>query len=190
MVNIDLPDEIRDDLLARWREPHRDYHGIKHLESGLEYLDQLGGTPIERIAFWYHDAVHTNTSPDDELASAELVRAQLGAVLTPAEVTEVARLVMVTIGHDPEPGDEAGARISDADLAGLARPWEGYLDNIRGIRAELPHVDDHAWRIGRSAVLEQLLGHERLFHTAHGATHWEQRARANLVRELSALQPD
>ncbi|WP_197511770.1 hypothetical protein [Tessaracoccus coleopterorum] len=39
------------------------------------------GGPLERIAFWFHDAVHTSTSPADELASAELARELLGGTL-------------------------------------------------------------------------------------------------------------
>ncbi|NLE98797.1 MAG: metal-dependent phosphohydrolase [Propionibacterium sp.] len=185
---VDLPDDILDDLRTRWNEPHRDYHGIAHLETGLSYLAELGGSEIERVAFWFHDAVHSNTTPDDELASAELARRLLDGVITPAEIDEVARLVLVTITHNPDPRDAAGARISDADLAGLALPWERYQRNVEGIRFELPHVTDAQWRVGRSAVLERLLGGERLFHTDYGAQHWEERARANLQRELDELR--
>lgn len=187
-MTSDLPDEIRDDLLARWREPHRDYHGIRHLETGLGYVEQLGGDAIDRIAFWFHDAVHSNTTPDDERASAELARRMLRDVLTGPEVDEVARLVLVTVSHQPEPGDERGARISDADLAGLALPWEGYLRNVQGIRFELPHVDDEAWRVGRSAFLEGFLANEWLFHTDYGRAHWEAAARANMRQEIEQLR--
>lgn len=183
-----LPDDVRSALLERWREPHRDYHGVTHLESGLRHLDELGGTDVERIAFWFHDAVHTNTTPDDELASVAVARELLDGVLTPAQVDEVARLVLITIDHRPEPGDDAGARISDADLAGLALHWEGYRRNVAGIRFELPHVDDAMWRVGRSAVLERLLAGQWLFHTDHGRRHWEPAARANLQRELDELR--
>lgn len=184
----DLPEEVRAELLARYSEPHRDYHGVRHLEFGLARLDELGAGAIERIAYWCHDAVHSNTTPDDELASAEVARRLLANHLTLQEIDEVARLVLLTITHQPAEGDTSGAMISDADLAGLALDWGAYQRNVDGIRFELPNVTDDQWRVGRAAVLERLLGGEHLFHTPHGREHWEASARANLERELSALQ--
>ncbi|WP_140400632.1 metal-dependent phosphohydrolase [Gulosibacter sp. 10] len=181
----DLPDGAAGSLLERWREPHRDYHGEGHLRAGLRALAELGGTRLERIAFWCHDAVHTNTTPDDELASAEVARELLGAALEPAELEEVRRLILVTIDHAPEPGDAPGARVSDADLVGLASDWPAYLDNIRGIRVELPMLDESQWRARRRAMVERLLDREPLFRTAHGRARWEARARRNLRWELA-----
>lgn len=188
MVTSDLPDDVRDALLARWREPHRHYHGVTHLEYGLRALEELGGGMIERIAFWCHDAVHSNTTPDDELASAEVARELLADHLTIPELHEVVRLVMVTIHHSPEEGDDAGARVSDADLAALAADPETYERNIAGIRAEMPSITDEQWRTGRAAFLDGFLAYERLFHTAEGIERWERRARENLERERRGLR--
>lgn len=182
-----LPDDVATALLARWREPHRRYHGESHLRHGLDALGVLGATALERVAFWCHDAVHTNTTPDDELASAAVARELLAPHLAPEELAEVERLVLVTVHHQPEPGDDAGARISDADLAGLASDWDGYLRNVEGIRAELPALTDAAWREGRGAFLDGFLANERLFHTELGRMQWEPAARANLRRELQLL---
>ncbi len=182
-----LPDDVRDDLLGRWREPHRHYHGERHLVDGLAVLDQLGATDLERIAFWCHDAVHTNTTPDDERASAEVARRLLSEHLTLPEMREVERLILLTIAHRPARGDDVGARIVDADLAALALPWPDYERNTLAIRAELPHVSDEQWRLGRAAVLRRLLGVDHLFHTRHGRAQWEAPARANLERELQDL---
>lgn len=183
-----LPDEVRDDLLRRWREPRRHYHSESHLRLGLLSLEELGGTDLDRIAFWCHDAVHSNTTPDDEIASAALARTLLTPYLTPDEVDEVERLVLITIGHQPEPGDESGARIADADLASLAFSWPHYFSNTFAVRAEMPHLDDESWRAGRSKVLTELLSHEQLYHTSVGRERWEAAARENIRRELRALE--
>lgn len=182
-----LPDDVRADLLVRWREPHRHYHGESHLIHGLEVLDELCATDLDRIAFWCHDAVHTNTTPDDELASAQVARRLLAGHLTAREMEEVQRLILLTITHCPEPGDEAGARVVDADLAALALPWPDYERNTLDIRAELPHITDDQWCVGRRAFLEGFLAQEYLFHTALGRMQWEPKARANLRRELLLL---
>lgn len=187
MVTDDLPEDVSHALIARYSEPHRDYHGVRHLEFGLERLAELGAGPIERIAYWFHDAVHSNSTPDDERASAEVAREMLRDHLTIRELNEVVRLVLLTITHQPEPGDESGAMVSDADLAGLALDWASYSRNVEGIRFELPDVTDEQWRIGRAQVLRSLLDGEHLFHTEHGRTHWEAAARANMQRELDEL---
>lgn len=184
-----LPREVVDDLLARWAEPHRRYHATSHLDNGLEALELLGGGPLERIAFWFHDAVHTNTTPDDETASAGLAADLLAGHLPDVQVAEVQRLIMLTTHHQPEAGDLAGARVCDADLSGMGAPWEDYRANIRGIRAELGQFDDAQWRHGRARFLEAFLERDRIFHTPLGSGLWEERARANMERELSSLRP-
>lgn len=183
----ELPAATVDALLKRWREPHRDYHGETHLRSGLRALEELGGTRLERIAFWCHDAVHTNTTPDDELASVEVARELLSELLPASELEEVCRLILVTIDHTPERGDASGARIADADLVGLGYDWAGYRANIAGIRVELPRLTDEEWRERRLATVTMLQRHEPLFHTEYGRSRWEPRTRENLARELAEL---
>ena len=183
-----LPETVARDLLARWAEPHRHYHSTRHLVDGLAALEGLGGGRLERIAFWFHDAVHTNTTPEDEEASAFLAREALSGWLPSVEVGEVERLVLLTAHHRPEPGDDAGARVSDADLSSLGADEEAYRRNVQGIRAELLHLTDEQWRAGRSAFLHRFLQRERFYITAIAADLWERPARRNLTRELTALQ--
>ncbi|KAB1640561.1 HD domain-containing protein [Gulosibacter chungangensis] len=185
---LELPQSILESLLRRWQEPHRNYHGVTHLRSGLQALEKLGGKRLERIAFWCHDAVHTNTTPEDELASVEVARAVLGDALPASEFEEVCRLILVTIDHAPERRDIAGARIADADLVGLASDWAEYCANVEGIRVELPDLEDAAWRERRLATVGTLLRHEPLFHTELGRSQWQSKARENLSRERAELE--
>ena len=46
-----LPDDVALELLRRWAEPHRHYHGTSHLVDGLHALEVLDGGRLERIAF-------------------------------------------------------------------------------------------------------------------------------------------
>lgn len=188
MVTAGLPEHVQDELLRRWREPHRRYHGHNHLVYGLMTLAELGANRLELIAFWCHDAVHTNTSPDDEIASARVARRLLADVLDPRELDEVVRLILLTATHDPAPGDDAGARLSDADMSALARDWKTYRCAARAIRDELPQLSDEEFRVGRIRFLAGLLAQEHIFHTGHGRTHWEASARENLRRELAELR--
>ena len=97
------------------------------------------------------------------------------------------RLVRLTATHDPADGDPAGAVLSDADLAVLAAGPERYAEYVAGVRREYSHVPDEAFRRGRADVLRGLLAAPAMFRTATGRRLWEQRARANVEAELSAL---
>lgn len=183
-----LPDDVARALLERWSEPHRHYHSVTHLESGLVALEQLGGRRLEQIAFWFHDAVHSNQTPADETASAAVAEGLLADHLSSDEIAEVVRLIMLTAGHRTEADDGPGQRVCDADLSGLGAEWEQYSVNVAGIRAELPHLTDHQWREGRSAFLSHFVERDHLFATELGRDLWEQRARENLRRELDELR--
>lgn len=228
-------DAVGEELLRRWSEPHRTYHGTAHLADCLRSVQVAaeGLGPVPRtvlLALWFHDAVHDGEAVRDEERSAQLARDLLaplvgapsrsggasgpGALstgvpgrgapnegasgprptpdahmspLTPADVDEVARLVLLTTHHDPAPGDVAGALVSDADLAVLAGSPTTYRRYVRRVRAEYAHVDDAAWRVGRAEVLRNLLATEHLFATPVGRDRWESRARANLAGEIEAL---
>ena len=55
---VTLPEQIREALLVRWREPRRRYHGETHLRDGLNALRRLGGGEVEQIAFWFRETAH------------------------------------------------------------------------------------------------------------------------------------
>jgi len=181
--------DLGEELLRRWSAHGRAYHGPDHLAGSLTALASLGGDcRAERLAIWFHDAVHTGTAPADEHASAELAGVRLAETgLLSAEAAEVQRLVLVTIDHSPAPDDPAGARVSDADLAILGAEPAAYLASVDALRAESGQLDDLTWRQARRIRLATLLGSPRIFHTATGLHRWEAAARANLAAELTEL---
>ncbi|HEX4977353.1 MAG TPA: hypothetical protein VFV40_05755 [Nocardioides sp.] len=189
---------VRDRLLAAYADPRRGHHDLRHLAEVLDHLDVLLDEPVGpgtaevdpdavRLAAWFHDAVYDGR-PDDEERSARLAREALtDAGVEPAVVDEVVRLVRLTATHDPGDGDRAGAVLSDADLAVLAAEPGRYAEYVSGVRREYLHVPDAEFRRGRAEVLRGLLAAPALFRTATGRRLWEERARANVERELGAL---
>ena len=178
-------------LLARWSEPHRRYHDVAHLRGVLDAVDDLAGFAEDpdavRLAAWYHDAVYAG-APDDEENSALLAESDLSALGLPAGlVAEVARLVRLTVEHDPAPADRNGQVLSDADLAVLALAPEEYRSNTAKVRAEYGHVSDDDFRTGRARVIESLLAAPALYRTPDGRRLWEDAARRNLTSELHSL---
>ena len=185
-----------EDLLARWSQPHRKYHDRAHLLAVLSGLDQLTGLnerAIEHravyLAAWFHDAVYEGAA-DDEHASAALARVMLtGAGFGPELVSEVTRLVELTIKHDPALGDLAGQLLCDADLEVLSRPPGAYRRYAAAVREEYSHVPDSAFATGRSRILRELLAAPRLYSTPKGQKLWESTARENIEQELTELLP-
>ncbi|MQA95828.1 MAG: metal-dependent phosphohydrolase [Streptosporangiales bacterium] len=182
------------ELRARWAEPHRRYHTTTHLTAVLAAVDELAADADDpdavRLAAWFHDAVYDGIPGRDEERSAQLATARLPRLgLPPHRVHTVARLVRLTAGHDPQPGDADGAVLTDADLAVLGGTPEAYAAYANAIRAEYAHVPDAAFRTGRAAILDRFLTAQALFRTERGRTLWEARARTNIRKELRRLRP-
>lgn len=184
----DWPDqpELGRHLMTLWQEPWRRYHGPQHLAETLAAGDLLGCTRVERLSLWFHDAVHRNRPGEDELASASLAASWLGSARwAPAETAEVTRLILLTGNHRPPVGDQAGARVCDADLAVLGAPPERYRESVAQLRAEWD-LDEAGWRAERRTAVESLLATHH-YATPVGRTLWGARSRANLRAELARL---
>ncbi|MEU6734614.1 hypothetical protein ABZ929_15645 [Streptomyces physcomitrii] len=187
------PEAYAADLLARWAEPQRRYHTADHLLAVLGHIDTLAGHAADpelvRLAAWFHDAVYLPDREHNEDRSARLAeRALPEAGLSAGDTAEVARLVRLTVGHDPAAGDRNGEVLCDADLAILASAPDAYAAYTAAVREEYAFVPADAFRAGRAAILEQLLALPGLFRTPYGIAHWEGPARANLRTELDSLR--
>ncbi|MFE7094939.1 HD domain-containing protein [Streptomyces erythrochromogenes] len=186
------PAPYADRLLAAWAEPQRRYHTTAHLADVLARIDVLAPHAADpaavRLAAWFHDAVYRPDRSENEERSASLAERALPELgIDAARTAEVARLVRLTVTHDPAPGDTDGEVLCDADLAVLAGTPQAYAAYAAAVRDEYGFVPDEAFRTGRAAVLRQLLELPRLFRTPHGTAHWEAPARTNLAAELAAL---
>ncbi|MEZ3177182.1 hypothetical protein KYY02_00195 [Streptomyces pimonensis] len=183
-----------DDLLGRWREPQRHYHTPTHLTAVLDHIDVLAeyadDPDVVRLAAWFHDAVYLPDRSENEERSARLAERALPEAGVSAERTaEAARLVRLTVTHDPADDDRNGQVLCDADLAVLAAPPSSYAAYTAAVREEYRFVPNEAFRAGRADVLRQLLALPRLFRTPYGLEHWEATARHNMRGELEMLSP-
>ena len=182
-----------DDIVGRHREPHRRYHGVRHVVwvvrhvHALEHEVAVHDPPTVAAAAFFHDAVYDPPASDNEVESAALaerVLAELGWEERRCRV--VGDLVRATAGHEPN-GDPDRSVLIDADLAVLGSEPAAYLAYATGVRVEYGHLDDDEWRRGRAEVLRRLLAREPLYATEPGRRRWESRARANLAAELATL---
>jgi predicted metal-dependent HD superfamily phosphohydrolase len=182
--------DVRDALLAAYADPSRGYHDTLHLTEVLDRLDELThaglafDTTTGALAAWFHDAVYDGERDAEERSAVWAEEALAGT----AYAAEAARLVRLTETHDPADDDLAGQALCDADLAILAAPRERYDAYVAGVRRDYAHISDADFATGRRAVLHDLAGRARLFHTTYGRELWETAARSNLARELEQLQ--
>lgn len=194
-----LPPVLRprvDEVVARYREPHRRYHGIGHLDALASEFEAVAGGPGWRApaevaaAMLFHDAVYVPWRRDNEERSAGLAHEVLdGGVL---DVGRVERMIRATATHG-RPIDVADdpdlAHFLDADLAILGAAPEEYARYEAGVRAEYaPWIPGFLYRRRREAFLAKLLRRDPLFHTAFFAERYEARGRENLAGALTRLR--
>src|SRR5688500_9064894 len=179
-------------VIGAWSEPHRTYHGLAHLAAVLGLVGELSGAASDpaavALAGWYHDIAYDPERDDNEQVSADRARAGLRGLVPPDRVDEVARLVLLTAGHDAQPGDANGAVLCDADLAVLAGPPDAYVAYASAIRAEYGHLSDADFTAGRIAVRERLLALPALYRLPDAEERWTATAPANLRAELALLR--
>jgi predicted metal-dependent HD superfamily phosphohydrolase len=71
-----LSHDLRDELLARWSEPHRRHHDGAHLREVLDAVTLLAehGLVFDRdavdLAAWFHDAVY-DVGRDDKVVTTK-----------------------------------------------------------------------------------------------------------------------
>jgi predicted metal-dependent HD superfamily phosphohydrolase len=186
-------DDVLEGLLERHLEPHRRYHTATHVMWVCRHVDELvANHPVDDhhailAAALFHDAVYDPRSSTNEADSAALAGRHLDDIGWPADrCVVVARLVNATAHHQVTAPDEAV--LLDADLAILGGQVHEYTAYATAVRAEYAHVDDHAWRTGRAAVLQHFLDQPSIFATDTMRHAREARARANLAAEMATLQ--
>ena len=195
-----------EDVLGRHREAHRRYHGIRHVTWVLRHVHALAAdVPVTDVgsvaaAAFFHDVVYDPRAGDNEEQSARLAERVLAELdWAPARRAAVAIMIRATADHVAAAAAASSAVTSDgadtavlldADLAVLGAEPAAYQAYATGVRAEYGHLDDDAWRAGRTAVLDRFLAADPLYATAPGRTRWTTRARANLAAERAALVVD
>jgi predicted metal-dependent HD superfamily phosphohydrolase len=192
--NATLPrqQELGENLIARYSEPHRRYHTTKHLLHVLTMIDQLGDDHdvfLVRLAAWFHDAVYAVPAGQvsNEEASARLAIRELSRVgLEQEDLNQIARLVRLTETHLPGPRDPEGELLCDADLAILASDPADYANYVAAVRKEYAQVPEEDFLAGRLAVLSELANRE-IFRTAKGR-QLTNAARTNVVAEMNELR--
>ena len=168
---------LLEELLARYREPHRHYHTLRHLEECFEKLDELrdlAAHPEEvALAIWFHDAIYDPGRDDNEARSAAWARRTVGE--------PIAELVMAT-RHDAVPAKVDAQVLVDVDLAILGAPPRRFEEYERQVREEYCWVPAPDYDLQRRQILDTFLARPTIYNTRRFIERYEAQARRNLAR--------
>lgn len=185
-------------LAARYSEPHRHYHTVRHVAEMLTVLEDLWPRDLPQedrtiglLATFFHDAVYDGTSRTNEEDSivlfGQFVQDMSGCV-SEHVATRVAHLIDATKSHHHVEGDDQLAMFLDADMSILGKPWERYQEYTRQVRMEYRHVPWAGYIKGRGAVLRSFLASPSLYGHPGAVDRFQGPALSNMGREVAWLE--
>lgn len=184
--------DIFEEIIARYSESHRHYHGLDHILDCLEKLDQVrhfANRPLVlEMAIWTHDIVYdARPNANNEERSADLSNKLLTKLhLDPIFIAEVRERIMPT-KHTYIPTGRDDCLIVDIDLASLALPPEEFDEMSEKIRQEY-NIPVDIFRIGRAEFFKKLLeSRPSIYLTEYFKTRYEVQAQENLKRVTAVL---
>ena len=174
---------LYDALIARYREPHRRYHTLQHLEECFAAFDEFAhfaerAADVE-LAVWFHDAIYDTRRNDNEQRSADLAQSATGSA-------RVHRLIMAT-RHEAVAHEADEKLLVDIDLWILGSPTQRFDEYEQQVREEYGWVPGPIYRRTRRKLLEALGARPTIYSTDRFVQRYEARARANLARSLAKL---
>jgi predicted metal-dependent HD superfamily phosphohydrolase len=183
--------EVYEDIIARYSEPHRKYHTVRHLDECFAKLSELRAMaerPAEvEIALWFHDAIYEKRSSENEARSADLaVDAVSDAGGSKDAASRIAELIMAT-RHAAVPDSMDAQVLVDVDLSILAAPTARFDEYEDQVREEYSWVPGFLFRKERRRILQEFLARPTIFNTLLFRERYETQARANLERSIERL---
>jgi len=182
---------IKDNLDSYYEGGSRVYHGVFHIDQGLEEFDQvrhLSEHPEELTIAWYlHDAMYDTRKKDNEEQSAELARLMMSKSRVPEDkIQRVLRIIQIT-DHKTPPKNIDEKLAVDIDLSIFGQSKEKYDWYSEGIRKEYFWVPKEQFKQGRKLVLQTFLDRNRIYYTDYFKNKYESQARINLESEIKSL---
>lgn len=176
-------------LASAYREPHRHYHTLRHLEECFTHLEILRPSAQHvaeiELALWFHDAIYDTHRRDNEARSGQWA-AQAIAPVSEEAANRVHGLVMAT-RHEAVPEGIDARILVDVDLSILGAPQERFDEYELQVREEYAWVPLPIYRRERRRILAAFLSRASVFNTGKFVQLYEAQARRNLERALARL---
>jgi predicted metal-dependent HD superfamily phosphohydrolase len=177
------------DLRNRYQEPHRRYHDLCHVDFCLKQLDMvaslLDDPDAAEMSIWYHDVIYEPNARDNETRSAGFFASYTVDRFADDFVANVQHLILAT-EHPEIVGEGDAIYVTDIDLSSFALPWDDFQRDNAALREERADLSDARFEEGKRRFLTTLLERPRIFRTDYFHDLYEDRARDNIRRYLSA----
>lgn len=173
---------IFENVIKRYAEYHRTYHGLVHL---CECFQSLRDNDCDRfheiaLAILFHDAIYDVRRTDNEQQSAELAKQELSSIgMHPVVINRIEKMILLT-KHDREPDSQDEMLMLDVDLAIFGSGTQRLIEYNRQIRVEYKHVPNQIYFNKRREVLQNFLNKDRIYHTQEFYYQFEKAARADI----------
>jgi predicted metal-dependent HD superfamily phosphohydrolase len=180
------------ELIARYSEPHRHYHTVRHLSECFDrwaLLRDFAPHPGEvEVALWFHDVIYDTHRDDNEAKSAKLAeKSAIDLGVRPDSARCIRSLILCT-HHVVEPVGPDEEALVDTDLSILGASPSRFAEYERQVRLEYAWVPEPAYRSRRSALLNAFLTRPHIYATDLFRERYEAQARANLQQSLENLR--
>lgn len=174
------------DLEKAYSKKSRHYHNLTHLKEMITcfetFRDQLQNPNEILFSIFYHDFVYSASKKDNELKSAEFALAVLSENVS-LNKELVFDAICATQQHQQNVIEDINWLI-DFDLKILAKDWEDYKIYFEQIRKEYRIYPDFLYKPGRAKALKHFLENEFIFQTEEFRNLYEEKARANIEKEI------
>ena len=189
---VDNSEVIHQRLLKAYRESHRHYHSLAHIEHCLAMFEQCKSQAANpdalEIAIWMHDIILIPARRDNEAVSAELYL-ELSVDAHSDEMRQlISRLIMATLHDGNSLEDADSVYMVDIDLSSFALGWDEFLRDSLNLRAESPHLNDADYQLNQTGFQRRLRTRPRFFLSDFFFERYEQQARNNLARYFEYLR--
>ncbi|MES2973204.1 MAG: N-methyl-D-aspartate receptor NMDAR2C subunit [Pseudomonadota bacterium] len=182
---------LRDQLVARYAEPHRKYHTLQHLGECIAMLGRYPGQPDHpgevEMALWFHDAIYDIGVPGNEERSALWARAELEAAGVSAAVARRLHAMVMATRHDVVPQTADEQLLIDVDLSILGAAPARFDEYEVQVRREYSAVPDGDFQRRRKQILLGFLARPAIYGTAFFSCLLEAQARKNLSASIARL---
>jgi len=176
---------------SHYREKHRAYHTLEHIQACLSHLDCQDINADKRreleLAIWFHDVIYSPYKSNNEALSAELAEATLSKLNDTNEtISNVSNLILLT-KHPAVPKTEQEQLMLDIDLSILGADPQLYSQYEDWIRKEYHWVPGVVYRKKRVKLLEQFMSQPTIYHSEYFLKDFESQARRNLSWAIAKL---
>jgi predicted metal-dependent HD superfamily phosphohydrolase len=161
--------EILEELMTVYSQPHRYYHNLKHVRQVLDCIDevrmQAQNLAVLQLVAWFHDVVYNPRARNNEENSVIYTSQVLQKLKLSTDLEKVKTIILRTKTHQYEGSDRDTQIFLDADLSILGSNLSEYQVYMAIIRCEYEWVSQQEYCRKRKMILEIFLTKKRIYKT-------------------------